>query len=111
MAVALSGEKLINYIREERRRELCFEGHRWFDLRRYMVCEKYPYAKTLRNSYTSYIYNSDSYNYIPKETRIYELQLNDQAYTLPIPTEVLEYNDGMKNNVREERKPTEVINR
>lgn len=31
----LSGENLVHFIREERRRELCLEGHRWFDLRRY----------------------------------------------------------------------------
>lgn len=38
-----AGEELVNQIRTERRKELCFEGHRWFDLRRYAVCEKYPY--------------------------------------------------------------------
>ena len=32
-----SGADLIKLIREERERELCLEGHRWFDLRRYMV--------------------------------------------------------------------------
>ncbi|MFR7810102.1 MAG: RagB/SusD family nutrient uptake outer membrane protein [Butyricimonas faecihominis] len=26
-------------MREERQRELCSEGHRWYDLRRYTVCE------------------------------------------------------------------------
>lgn len=36
------GEDLVNLIRDERRRELCFEGHRWFDLRRYAVNPKYP---------------------------------------------------------------------
>lgn len=31
---ALTGNELVDYIREERRKELCFEGHRWFDQRR-----------------------------------------------------------------------------
>jgi len=31
----LAGEALLEKVREERRLELCFEGHRWFDLRRY----------------------------------------------------------------------------
>ena len=31
----LTGEALITKIREERRKELCYEGQRWFDLRRY----------------------------------------------------------------------------
>ena len=29
---ALSGEELVRFIREERQRELCLEGHRWFDM-------------------------------------------------------------------------------
>lgn len=29
------GDALVERIRLERRLELCFEGHRWFDLRRY----------------------------------------------------------------------------
>ena len=29
---ALSGADLVYFIREERRRELCLEGHRWFDM-------------------------------------------------------------------------------
>ena len=33
--VTETGEELVNFIRDERRRELCFEGHRWFDLIRY----------------------------------------------------------------------------
>ena len=27
----LNGKALVDFIREERRRELCLEGHRWFD--------------------------------------------------------------------------------
>ncbi len=46
---ALTGEALVNFIRDERRRELCFEGHRWFDLRRYAVSSKYPMAKEIRH--------------------------------------------------------------
>lgn len=36
---SLTGKDLVEAIRLERRLELCFEGHRWFDLRRYMVNE------------------------------------------------------------------------
>ena len=49
-----SGESLVTLIRAERQRELCLEGHRWFDLRRYTVCEKYPYSKTITHYYTSH---------------------------------------------------------
>src|SRR5699024_11034563 len=44
---ARSGKKLIELIRDERRRELCGEGHRWFDLRRYAVHPKYPSTKEI----------------------------------------------------------------
>ena len=41
-AITARGEELMDFIRTERRKELCFEGHRWFDLRRYAVNPKYP---------------------------------------------------------------------
>ena len=49
-----TGEELVNEIRNERRRELCFEGHRWFDLRRYSVMEKYPLHKTIVHAFNAY---------------------------------------------------------
>ena len=45
----LSGEELVNYIRNERRLELTFEGQRWFDLRRYAVCPKWPFQKEIHH--------------------------------------------------------------
>ena len=103
-----SGADLIKLIREERERELCLEGHRWFDLRRYMVCEKQPYTKTIRKSYTTFEYVS--WTNVPVQTVVYQLEENDAAYTLPIPKEVLEYNTGMKNNERGVRPVVETIN-
>ena len=103
-----SGTDLIKLIREERERELCLEGHRWFDLRRYMVCEKQPYTKTIRKSYTTFEYVS--WTNVPVQTVVYQLEENDAAYTLPIPKEVLEYNTGMKNNERGVRPVVETIN-
>ena len=38
-----SGADLIELIREERERELCLEGHRWFDLRRWLVLSLYSF--------------------------------------------------------------------
>lgn len=90
-----TGEELVNEIREERRRELCLEGHRWFDLRRYMVCEKYPYAKEIEQVY--YVYK-DNTSDEKIEKRVYTLEKNDPAYVLPIPHEVLEYHTGMQDN-------------
>ena len=57
---ALSGEELVRFIREERRRELCLEGHRWFDLRRYKVAEKYPQETTVNHIVENRVYNEST---------------------------------------------------
>ena len=46
----LNGKDLVSFIRDERRRELCFEAHRWFDLRRYAVSPKYPEKKSIKHT-------------------------------------------------------------
>ena len=105
--IAESGNALIDLIREERQRELCLEGHRWYDLRRYTVCEKYPWSKTYRHTYTKF--TTISYQTVPGETRIYELGLNDKAYTLTLPREVLDFQVNLGSNNRPEREPVEII--
>lgn len=72
-----------------------WKEHRWFDLRRYMVCEKYPYSKEIEKVY--YVYKDDSSDE-KIEKRVYKLEKNDPAYVLPIPHEVLEFHTGMQNN-------------
>lgn len=101
--ITSSGKNLVEAIREERRLELALEGTRWFDLRRYSVCEKYPDSKEIAHTYTLY-----QRHYRPGECRRYVLQPNDLAYTLPIPNEVIEFNTGMINNERPQRSYTVV---
>ncbi len=108
--VTESGADLIRFIRDERRRELCLEGHRWFDLRRYMVCEKEPFSKPIRHSYTVFEEMWWISSYEPVQSDYYELKANDDAYTLPIPKEVIEYNTGMPSNKRDARPIVETIN-
>lgn len=84
-----SGETLVQQIRDERRKELCFEGQRWFDLRRYSVSSTYPYSKKIYRSYS--VYNSD---YFLEKTYVYVLEENDPAYTFDIPKSVKEF-DGV----------------
>lgn len=101
--ITATGEALATAIREERRKELALEGHRWFDLRRYMVCEKYPYSKSITHRYTYYTSRDETemlYTYV------FTLAENDPAYTLPIPQEVIEYNTSMKQNERPWREYT-----
>jgi hypothetical protein len=76
-----SNAELIQFIREERRRELCFEGHRWFDLRRWdmpAITHKWHDSKSQISSYT--------------------LQKNDLMYTIPIPDEALQSNSSLVQN-------------
>ncbi len=104
-----SGNDLIDLIREERQRELCLEGHRWYDLRRYTVCAKYPWSKVIRHIYRDYKYDNATYSYISYKQRVYELKEYDKAYTLALPHEVTEFQNTLGRNERPERQPVETI--
>ena len=81
-----SGAELVSAVRDERRRELCFEGHRWFDLRRYAVCKPYPYSRDIIHSfgvcgdYVGIMYR-----------KVVVLPAGDLNYTFAIPKSVLKY--------------------
>ena len=92
-----SGEKLVTAIRDERRKELVLEGHRWFDLRRYQVCGEYPYSKRMVHDYTYYAERTSSKM---TECHRFVLEPGDDGYTLPIPESVIRFNTGMGNNPR-----------
>ena len=72
--LAMTREELRQEIYDERFRELAFEGHRWFDLRR-----------TTRPELTK-TYNGETY----------VLQKDDPRYTLRIPPEAIEANPGLE---------------
>ncbi len=74
-------EELIEFIRDERRRELCFEGHRWFDLRRWGMP---AITHTWHNS--------------ADESVTYRLEEGDLLYTVPIPDEALQMNASLEQN-------------
>ena len=93
--ITATGEELINLIRTERQCELCLEGHRWFDLRRYMVDSKYPFTKEIIHRYTRFDNVFD-----PSYPNYYKLEKNDPAYTLALPREVLEFQNTLGTNHR-----------
>ena len=90
---------LVQHIRDERRRELCFEGHRWFDLRRYAVCEAHPFVKNIVRNFAVY----DANTLLLRFVELYYLRPNDPAYTFQIPKAVTEFDSGMEVNPREQR--------
>ena len=104
-AVTETGGALIDFIREERRRELCFEGHRWFDLRRYAVNSIRPLPDnfTIRHRNNAYEANSQTWY----EDGYYELNAyakDRAAWIIPIPNYAIEFNRGeLQNEIRPNR--------
>lgn len=85
---ASNKEEALELVKKERRMELCFENHRWFDLRRWGRPE-------ISHSYTSIDAIDD--------VKTYTLSKNDPAYTLQIPKMILEMNNSIIKNERPER--------
>lgn len=77
----VDADSLIEFIHNERRRELCFESQRWYDLRRWGMPEiKHVWYDT-QNTVTTYT-----------------LQKNDPMYTVPIPDVAIEDNGYLVQN-------------
>lgn len=104
--VNLTGNDLIDLIREERAREFLLEGHRWFDLRRYTVCQPYPWSKTITHEYI--FYQSANWPYSVDYIESYVLEKNDPAYTLPVPRSVLNFQISLGSISRPDRQPTRI---
>ncbi|WP_065219208.1 MULTISPECIES: RagB/SusD family nutrient uptake outer membrane protein [Butyricimonas] len=77
----LTGQDLLEFIKEERRRELCFEGHRWFDLRRYGMPS---FTREWKEKGIA--------------TQWFTMEEEDAAYTLPLSKEVMDRNPGLEQN-------------
>lgn len=77
----ISGETLVERVRLERRLELCFEVHRWFDLKRY-------------GTYTI----SHQWKMEGDVVQEYLLPINDPFYAFPLSQEVLEQNRSLEQN-------------
>lgn len=74
--------ELLDAIRLERRKELCYEGHRWFDLRRYGM----PAIK--------HVFKADQ----DSPVLTYTLKEKDPMYTLPLPASVTDKNTSLEQN-------------
>ena len=94
-----TNQALVDFIRAERRRELCYEGHRWFDLRRYGVNSKYPLADNFTIRHPNYTYDAATKTYVPNG--YFELKSVKQdaaAWQAPIPDYAIEFNRGSLTN-------------
>lgn len=80
--VSLSGDDLVKAIRLERRKEFCFEGFRWFDLRRQGMPE-------IKHRYREIVGGPEL---------IYTLKAKDPMYTIPLPSSIMNKNEGLVQN-------------
>ena len=81
--VNITGEvQLLEEIRMERYVELSFEGHRWFDLRRYvMPAITHDFKQLAKDAWMTYT-----------------LKEKDPLYTLPIPSAMITQNIQLEQN-------------
>ncbi len=99
-----AGQQLADEIMLERRKELCFEGQRWFDLRRYVVRDKYPSGKNILHVFNEYTDNG-----VFVRAHYYMLKPTDKSWTFAIPRAVLEADKvPMPDNERDQREEIET---
>lgn len=76
-----SGNALFDFIKAERRREMCFEGLRWFDQRRWGM---ESFSREWKEDGT--------------DVTVFTMEKNDPAFTMPIPFDAIEKNSNLEQN-------------
>lgn len=77
----LTTDEFLAYVRNERRVELCFEGHRFWDVRRWKLGETF-FNKPIRGmKITKSATNALTYEVIQVENRVFDQKM----YSMPIP--------------------------
>lgn len=94
-AVIESGDQLLEKLRNERRIELAFENHRYFDLRRWRIAEVYENIDAKGIEVVKKDDGTFSYNPIT----VLERKFLPQHYLLPIPrSEIIKSNNSLTQN-------------
>lgn len=92
-AVDETGEAFTAKVRNERRVELAFEGHRFYDIRRWKIAGQ----DDVRNIYGVEITKAgDTFNY--KKVLIQKAYWNDKMYLFPFPQNEVYMNPNLKQN-------------
>ncbi|ATP57404.1 hypothetical protein CPT03_13455 [Pedobacter ginsengisoli] len=81
LPTTLSGTALENRIRNERQIELCLEGHRYYDVRRWKIANVTENKPLMGVIITKNGNGSKTYNYVQVQTRMFK----PEHYLLPIP--------------------------
>lgn len=86
-------DKFRERVRNERRIELAFEGHRFFDIRRWKIAGD----ESVRKVYGVKISKSgDSFSY--QRVHLYDLYWKDKMYLYPFPQNEVYMNDKLTQN-------------
>jgi hypothetical protein len=102
--------ELIAFVRAERQKELCFEGHRWFDLRRYAVNSVAPVATEIVHEYYKIVTGSNAVRtYEGSYTLAPYSAATRGSWTVPAPPEVIDYNFPNISNPDREAGITQTI--
>ncbi len=89
-----SGDELLSQIRDERRKEFCYQGFRWFDLRRYGMPElRHEFLQAEGQPIVYYI-----------------LRKNDPLYTVPLPTSLSQQNRELQQSSNRSEPNREPVN-
>lgn len=93
--ITASGTELLEKLRHERRIELAFENHRYFDLRRWNIAEEYEN----KNAMGIRIEKDENGNLTYTEITVLERHFYPQHYWLPIPrSEIIKSNYTLEQN-------------
>jgi hypothetical protein len=90
---ALTGTALENKIRNERQVELCLEGHRYYDVRRWKIAEVTENMPLMGVVITKNANGTKTYTYTKVQTRVFK----PQHYLLPIPRDEINRTDLVQN--------------
>lgn len=93
--ITASGNALLDKIRNERRIELCFEEHRYFDLRRWKIAEKY--LNKVVTGITILKLPDGTKKYIPGKV-VEERKFIERMYWLPIPKSEMDKSPAFQQN-------------
>lgn len=94
-----SGQDLVNRYRNERRIELAYEDHRYFDVRRWMIApQAYTNAEGVDVRYKLLPNNTTATKPTFSVIEVQDRAWNDRAYLLPIKLDELNRNDKLIQN-------------
>ncbi len=89
----MTREEMRELVRNERRIELSFEEHRYFDIRRWRIAEEI-FSKPLQGMHI--VAGSSTMNYTPID--LVDVKWTDKMYLYPIPYTEVNKNDNMVQN-------------